>query len=145
MSTKEKQEKLIQNMRKWQKVETQTIKQAAEIMEKTDNPLVLLVMEIIQRDSAIHHRVQKLIADSLEEKTIPVTFEDLGNIWELIEQHTEIEKGIESLAKESLEAIKGSRNVIQEYLLTYLMEDEKKHDNLLTNLGLIKKGMYGSG
>ena len=32
--------------------------------------------------------------------------------------------------------------MVQQYLLNYLLEDEKKHDKLLDDLELIKKKMY---
>jgi len=38
----------------------------------------------------------------------------------------------------------GTRNVLQQFLLAYLANDEKKHDQLLDDLALIKRGMYKS-
>ena len=35
--------------------------------------------------------------------------------------------------------------VVQEYLLEYLLIDEKKHNKILDTLGTIKKGMYPYG
>ena len=32
--------------------------------------------------------------------------------------------------------------LVQEYLLNYLLVDEKKHDSLLAQLEAVKKGMY---
>ena len=51
MSTKEAQEKIVANMRRWQRVENASVASTGQIIEKTDNPIVRLVMEIIQRDS----------------------------------------------------------------------------------------------
>ena len=115
------------------------------IIEKTDNPVVHLVMEIIQRDSQMHYRLQEWIADSLESKTVTLTYDELDRIWSLIERHIELEKKTVAMAEQSLEAIKGKKMVIQEYLLSYLAEDEKKHKNLLLHLEGIKKGMRASG
>jgi rubrerythrin len=115
------------------------------IIEKTDNPVVHLVMEIIQRDSQMHYRLQEWIADSLESKTVTLTYEELDRIWSLIERHIELEKKTVAMAQQSLDAIKGKKMVIQEYLLNYLAEDEKKHNNLLSHLEGIKKGMRATG
>jgi hypothetical protein len=145
MSTKELQQKIAADMKKWQKVEDATVATTGMIIEKTDNPVVHLVMEIIQRDSQMHYRIQEWIADSLETKTVTLTFEELDRIWSLIEKHIELEKKTVALAQESLNAIQGKKMVIQEYLLNYLAEDEKKHANLLAHLEGIKKGMRATG
>ena len=142
-STKELQEGLVANMQSWQKVEDASIASTGRVIEKTNNPIVRLVMEIIQRDSQMHHRVQQWIADSLTGKAVSLSPDELGQVWEMIEEHIAIEKKTQTLASESLEAAKGSRGMLlQAYLLEYLLEDEKKHDLLLQRLGEIQKGMY---
>ena len=145
MSTKEIQQQIIANMKKWQKIEDATVATTGMIIEKTDNPVVHLVMEIIQRDSQMHYRLQEWIADSLESKTVTLTYEELDKVWSLIEKHIELEKKTVAMAQQSLETIKGKKMVIQEYLLNYLAEDEKKHNNLLAHLEGIKKGMRATG
>ena len=60
MSMKEAQEKLVQNMDAWQKIEDAAVETTGAIADQTDNPVIKLVMEIIQRDSQMHHRVQQL-------------------------------------------------------------------------------------
>jgi len=50
MSLKEVQQEIVSNMKSWQKAENATIALTGQIMEKTDNPIVRLVMEVIQRD-----------------------------------------------------------------------------------------------
>ena len=145
MSTKEIQQQIVANMKKWQKIEDATVATTGMIIEKTDNPVVHLIMEIIQRDSQMHYRLQEWIADSLETKTVTLTYEELDKIWSLIERHIELEKKTVAMAQQSLEAIKGKKMVIQEYFLNYLAEDEKKHNNLLAHLDGLKKGMRATG
>jgi hypothetical protein len=133
-------------MRRWQKIENSSVASTGKIMEKTDNPIIRLVMEIIQRDSQMHYRVQELIRDSLESKAITLTPEEVGNVWGLIEKHAEIEKATIDLAQSSLAAIEGKKGmVVQAYLLEYLLRDEEKHDLLLEKLSEVKKGMYPYG
>ena len=144
MSTKELQEKLNQSMKRWQKIEDASIVSTSKIMEKTENPLIRLVMEIIQNDSKMHHMVQQFIADSLEKSTT-LTPDEVGSVWDGIEKHIEIEKSMVGLTKEMLEALRGKKMVVQEYLLDYLQKDEQKHDALLETLNTIKKGMYPYG
>jgi len=136
------QQKLVETMKQWQKIENTTISRTAGVMQETNNPLIRLVMEIIQGDSNLHHRVQQSIVNSLEKSSISIPVEDLQAVWAAIEEHIQIERKSIDLAKSSLEALGSKGNVVQRYLISYLMEDEKKHEKLLSNLELIKKGMY---
>ena len=145
MSTKELQEHIVENMKQWQKIENASVAQMAAIMEKTDNPLISLVMEIIQRDSQMHHRVQQMVIDSLESQAIALNPDQLAEIWDKIEDHIKMEKETIRLTEDSLKALAGKKMVVQEYLLNYLKYDEEKHDVLLDALEKIKKGMYPYG
>ncbi len=142
MSTKEIQEKLVDNMRRWQQIENASVASTGKVMEKTKNPIVKVIMEIIQRDSQMHHQVQEMIASSLTTKTITLTPEELAEIWDMVETHIELEKKTVELAEEALAALKGKKMIVQEYLLKYLLEDENKHNHILESLGAIKDGMY---
>jgi hypothetical protein len=142
MQGKELQENLVQRMKQWQKLETAAVSQTATIMEKTDHPLLRMVAEIIQHDSQMHHRVQQLIIDSMEKAPVAVPVEQLIHIWDAIEDHIRIERKTIEMATGSLEALKGSSSVVQQYLLQYLLADEQKHDKLLADLDLIKKKIY---
>ena len=145
MSQKQVQEEILATMRAWQKIENASVASTGKVIEKTENPIVRLVMEIIQRDSQMHYRIQEFIADSVSTKTVTLTPEELGDVWDMIEQHIELEKKTIALAQQSLNALKGSKMVVQEYLLHYLLEDENKHNNILKQLETIKKGMYPYG
>ena len=145
MSTKEVQEKIVANMRRWQRIENASIASTGNVIEKTENPIVRIVMEIIQRDSQMHYRVQELIADSLTSKTVSLTPEELEKVWDLIEKHIKLERQTVGMAEEALAALKGKKMVVQEYLLRYLLEDENKHNHILDSLEVVKKGMYPYG
>jgi len=142
MSTKETQDKIVKNMRTWQKVEDAAVSMTSEIIAKTTNPIIRMVMEIIRADSERHYRVQELIARSLESETIALSTDELADIWTMVEKHIEMEKKALDMAMESLEAIKGKKMLVQEYFLNYLKEDEAKHNRLLENLEKIKANMY---
>ncbi len=143
MSTKEAQEHIAQNMRKWQKVENAAVKSTAEIIDQTDNPVIRMVMEIIQRDSHMHFRVQEMIADSLERSPLTLSPEDISKVWTLVEQHIAIEKTTIEMADASLAETEGKKGLtLQRYLLEYLITDEKKHDSILANMEAIKGNMY---
>jgi hypothetical protein len=146
MTTKEAQEKIVDNMRKWQKIEDASVASTGLVIAKTANPIIRLIMEIIQQDSQMHYRVQELIADSLSKKAIAVNPEEIGKVWNMIEKHIALEKRTVTLAKSSLAAIEGKKGMlVQAYLLEYLLKDEEKHDVILEKLEAIKKGMYPYG
>jgi len=145
MSTKEIQEKLSEDMMSWMKIEDAAVSSTGAIIQKTDNPVIRMVMEVIQRDSLMHHRVQEFIKNTLEKEPVVLTTDEMADVWELIERHIEIEKRTIETAKNAIEALKGKKMVVQEYLLNYLLIDEEKHDKLLESLSMIKKGMYPYG
>ena len=144
MGTKEKQDRLVEILRTWQGVEKRSVSQAAEIIERTRNPVIRMVMEIIQRDSAQHHRVQQFILDSLETEAITLTVDDLAQVWSAIEAHIAAERETAALIAAARAALAGTRNVVQQLLLSYLANDERKHDQLLEDLSLVKRGMFKS-
>jgi hypothetical protein len=144
MSTREKQAKLVETLKAWQQIENRSMAQCGEIAERTANPVIRMVMEIIRRDSAMHHRVQQFVIDSIEKEAVSLTVEDLEGVWGAIEAHIEAERETERLIAEARRALAGTKDVVQQYLLSYLAVDEKKHDELLEGLNLIKRGMYKS-
>jgi len=144
MSTKEKQAKLVETLNAWQKIESRSIAQCGEIAERTANPVIQLVMEIIRRDSAMHHKVQQFVIDAVEKEAVSLTVEELEAVWDAIETHIAAERETERLIADARKALSGTKDVVQQYLLAYLAVDEKKHDELLEGLNLIKRGMYKS-
>jgi len=141
-------DKLVEDLKEWQRIERQGIASTARLQERTDNPLLDLVLEIIQRDSAMHSRVQQFIIESLSDATVRLSPDDLIAIWDGIEEHLALEKRTVELGKAALEALgknQGRGYGIQQYLLSYLLADEEKHDRLLEDLARIKKGMYPYG
>ena len=136
---KELNENLVKTLKKWQKIEDESVKSTSAIIAKTKNPIVRQIMEIIKQDSAMHKKVQQVIIDSYEKKAINLEPDELSDIWEMVENHIELEKETVRLAEESR---KNSNNFIVRYLLGYLMTDEQKHNDLLQQMEDIKRGMY---
>lgn len=146
MSIKESQAKIIANVRRWQKIENAGIVSTGKIISKTENPIVRLIMEIIQRDSQMHYRIQEIIADSLEGKAVALNPDELAAVWTMIEDHVKLERSTVELAQSTLEEIgKAKGMLVQAYLLEYLLKDEEKHEEVLSNLEKIKGGMYPYG
>ena len=87
METRKLQEKVVANIKRWQKVENEFFATVGQIMKKTDDGDVRQFMEIIRRDLAKYHRMQEFIAHCLEAGTVPLTKESLAKIWGMIEEH----------------------------------------------------------
>ena len=136
---KELNEKLLNTLKKWQKVEDDSVKSTSEIITKTKNPVIKQIMEIIRQDSAMHKKVQQLIIDSFEKEALYLSPEELGDVWNMVENHIELEKETIRLAEESR---KNSKSFFVRYLLGYLMTDEQKHNEILRQMEDIKSGIY---
>ncbi|GAB4371245.1 MAG: hypothetical protein Kow0062_06610 [Acidobacteriota bacterium] len=135
----ERMQKLIDGLRHWQEIERKAIDECTAIMESTDNPLIRQVMEIIRNDSVQHHRVQQFIIDTMTRTPVSLTPEQLGEIWDRIEAHDELERKTIEYANELRDECP---TMIQKMLLDYLLYDEQKHDKLLHELEKFKKGLY---
>jgi hypothetical protein len=129
-------------MEHWQGIERASIASTGAVIGKTGSPLIHLVMEIIQRDSQLHHRVQQFIIDSLESAPVAISPEDMREISMLLDAHLKLEEEMVGSVNEAIAQVHGKKMGVQEYLLNFLVEDEKKHANLLTALATIKSGLY---
>ena len=134
----ERVEKLVKTLKTWQGLERQAMSDTTAIVEKTENPLIRLIMEIIRHDSLMHHRVQQFLIDSVTRENVTVSREDVAEIWEKIEEHDRLEKKTIEIAEELKE---NAWSPIHKQLLDYLLRDEQKHDSLLVQLDEIKVGM----
>jgi len=142
MTMKKLQQDIIASMNDWQKVEGYSIASTAQIMVKTANPIINLVMEIIQRDSQMHSRVQNWIANTLENETVSLSPDELLEIAQMVENHIGIENKMIESAEQTLATVKDKKAMLaQQYFLNYLLNDERKHSNLLSSLDILAKGM----
>ena len=138
---KELQQQIVLGMKRWEKIEDAALTTTSRVMEGADNPFIRLVMEVIQRDTHMHHRIQEWIAHSIEDEAAVLTYEHMDKVWKEVERHKEVEEQMMAMVKEMLAAVEGKRMVMQEYLLNFLLDDETKHVNLLNRLEQIKKGL----
>ncbi|MBD3167342.1 hypothetical protein GF324_12145 [bacterium] len=143
MSQKEQYEKLVETLEKWKKIENASVASTSKMLEKTDHPVLRLVLETIQRDSQNHHNLQQMIIDSMTVKPMELRPEDVSEIWDSIEEHIELEKKTQELAKDAMDQIRENRSLAtQFYMLNYLLVDEEKHQFMLDSLEKLKKDMF---
>lgn len=141
MSQKDLQKEIVANLRAWQKMEDASVASTKKIIAKTKNPIISLIMEIIQHDSKLHHQVQEWLADSLEKTSISLSPDELNEIWEMVEKHISLEKKMVENVKKAISLLPKSAMLTQKYFLDYLLIDEKKHDDLLSDLKNFKRAM----
>jgi hypothetical protein len=141
-SGSQRTKEMVDAMRQWQKIEREAIDTCTDLMERSDNLLVRQIMEIIRNDSVQHHRVQQFIIDSMIKEPVRLSPEELGEVWDEITAHDEVERETIELAKKLK---KECRFFVQKALLDYLIVDEEKHDKLLGSLEEFKKNLYPYG
>ena len=135
----EELEKLQVVLRKWQDIEDGSVEHTTAILEKTQNPLIRLIMEIIRQDSVMHKKVQQAILDSLEKESFTLQPEELADIWDMLEVHDEAEAEAIRMAEQ---ARRTCPLVVQRQLLEYLIDDERKHERLMGYLEDFKRSLY---
>ncbi len=136
MNSQLSNDKLIEILRNWQKLEDAAVANTTEIIKNSRNPFIQIIMEIIRQDSVMHRRIQQLIIDSLEMKDFAIDPSEIELWWEKIEEHDEMEKKVVKIAEI---ARNETSSPVVRYLLDYLLEDEQKHDSLLIKLEHLKK------
>jgi hypothetical protein len=140
MKMKEIQKQVAARMKQWQKVENGSMVSTGKVLARTDNKLIRLVMQVIQSDSLMHYEIQQWMIDSLEKEATAVAPDDLTGIWNLIQRHVEMERVMVASAEDLLGLISGKRMVLHEYLINFLLDDERKHTALLERLEGLKRG-----
>jgi len=140
--TREVEHEIAREMAEWQRIEDRNVSITAEVMEKTDNPVLRMVMEIIQTDSRQHHRVQQFVVEAVEGRAFALTPEQLGEISELLDRHMRAEEEMMGRVVAALDSIKGRKLLVPEYFLRYLHQDECKHAAMLADLDAFKRGLY---
>jgi len=133
---------MVNLLKDWQKIEKDSVEHCGKIMDRTKNPLVRQIMEILRNDSTQHHRVQQFLIDSLTKSAITLTPEELSDIWKELEAHDKMEKETIKIAQKLK---RDCRFFVQRALLDYLITDEQKHDALFEKLDEFKRQMSPYG
>lgn len=122
---------LLTTVRKWGRLEDQTIKSAEALMARSKNPLVKATMEMIKHDSEKHKVALQLISDSVTKQAPALSPDELAALVGLLNKHMEIEARSIQIATE---AYKNSHLVVTSFLISALLEDESKHHRMIAQL-----------
>ena len=135
-------EELAKVLKEWYTLEDQTIKLAEDLMKKSDNSFVKVIMEMIKRDSEKHKIMQQFAIDNLTKEAFHLTPQELIPLGEVLEKHIQAEAKSMGLANS---AITMSRDYFVNFIVSYLMADEIKHHEMLTKLDHIKGQVHPAG
>ena len=135
-------EELAKVLKEWYSLEDQTIKLAEDLMKKSDNSFVKVIMEMIKRDSEKHKIMQQFAIDHLTKEAFRLTPQELIPLGEVLEKHIQAEAKSMGLANS---AITMSRDYFVNFIVSYLMADEIKHHEMPTKLDHIKGQVHPAG
>lgn len=126
---------LISLLRKWIVIEEQTIKSCAAIVNKTKNPIVSTLTAAIKNDSEKHKSILQMVIDGMTRQGFVLSPEDLAGVSSLLGKHIALEqKSIDTATK----AIGLSHDTIVSQMLKLILEDEKKHKKMATQMNELK-------
>ena len=124
-------EQFLADLYEWHSAESDTVVKCFEIQKKTNDILVNLVAEIIQRNSKTHIQVLSLLHEESTKKAISPTPDELGRIWDLVESYEETERKSKDMAEK---VICSDRIFAIKQLFVYMVEDESRNLTFLNQL-----------
>ena len=128
---------MVDTLRRWQSIESQTMRDVGDIVERTGNPYVRIILEIIRHDSLIHHRIQQALIDSLVHGDTTIEKSALDRVWRHLGDSQIASTEAVAMAAELNDLASGS---FQRALLGYLTNDIHKHHKLLRQLAELHHG-----
>ena len=142
MLMREQHEQIASTMTDWKVLEKRSAESMEKVKAKCANPLICLMMDIIENDARIHERLQELIVSSLQKQQITLSLDEVGEVIGLIREHTRIKGEMIQKTESMLVQLKDKSLRIQEFLLKTIIADEKKHKEMLEGVEKIRQGLY---
>jgi len=142
ISMREQYEQITSTMTDWKLLEQRSAESIEKVKAKCGNPLICLMMDIIENDARIHERLQELIISSLQRQPITLSLDEVGEVIELIREHTRIKGEMIQKTESVLDQLNDKSLRIQEFLLKTIIADEKKHKEMLEGVEKIRQGLY---
>ncbi|MEW6001111.1 MAG: hypothetical protein AB1638_00445 [Nitrospirota bacterium] len=139
--TVESSEGFLKLIKEWQSLEDRTISSANDLLSKTKNPMIKMIMESIKHDSEKHKVILQMITDYATKEAFSMSHEDVLPLADLLEKHIDVENQSIKLADE---AHNRSRLFVTRFLISYLIADEVKHHGLLTQLNDLKRAQIAT-
>jgi hypothetical protein len=126
------------NIAKWIEIEDLTVGSCDAIMKKSQSVVVQAIMKAIKMDSQKHKELLKVVQQCLD-GTVTMTPDELGTIASLLEGHSKIEKDAIDMAEKTLT---DSKHFVITHIIKYILDDERKHFAMATDMNAFKAHMY---
>ncbi len=126
------------NINKWIEIEDLTVGSCDAIMKKSSSVVVKAMMKAIKMDSQKHKELLQVVLDCID-GTVTMTPDELATISSLLEGHSKVEKDAIDLAEKTLG---DSRHFVITQIIKYILEDERKHFSIATDLNSYKSHIY---
>ncbi len=139
---KEQRERIASAIKDWRVLEKRSAESIEETKAQCKQPLVCLLMEIMENDARMHEKLQDFIVGSLEQHPIELSLDEIGEMVELMRHHTQIKTQMVERAEEALSLLTDKSLKIQEFLLRVLLADEKKHKEMLDGIEKVRSSLY---
>jgi rubrerythrin len=129
------EKEMLKLLRKWITIEEQTIRSCGAIIKKAKNPIIATLTSAISNDSEKHKRILQLIIDGMTKSGFILSPDDLASVSSLLNKHIVLEqKSIETATK----ALELSHDPIISQMLKLILEDEKKHKKMASQMNDLK-------
>ena len=126
---------MLKLLRKWVTIEDQTIRSCAAIINKAKNPIIGTLSNAIKNDSEKHKSILQLVIDGMTKSGFVLSPDDLAGVSSLLNKHVALEqKSIETASK----ALELSHDPIITQMLKLILEDEKKHKKMASQMNDLK-------
>ena len=142
LATREQEQRIVSTIRDWGLLEEESSESIERVKAKCSNPLVFLVMDIIENDARLHKRLQEFIVNSLEHEPLTLSPDEVDEVIELIRNHTRLKAQMVEKVETTMEMTKEKSLGIQVFLLKTLLADEKKHKEMLVGIEKVMQGLY---
>jgi len=135
MAKKKSNEELLKILKNWQGLENQTIAFAKDLSKKSKNTFVKMTMEMIKNDSEKHKVMLQAAIDNETKEAMHISPDELFDIANALDKHLDAEtKSLRAAGA----ALLCSKDFFTRYIISYLMNDEIKHHEMLSRLDAIK-------
>ena len=126
---------LLKLLRKWVSIEDQTIKSCAAILNKAKNPIIGTLTAAIRNDSEKHKTILQMVIGGMTQNGFVLSPDDLAGVASLLNKHITLEQKSIETATEALEL---SHDPIVTQMLKLILEDEKKHKKMASQMNDLK-------
>ena len=126
---------LLKLLRKWVGIEDSTIKSCTAILNKAKNPIMGTLTAAIRNDSEKHKAILQLVIDGMTKNGFVLSPDDLAGVASLLNKHIALEQKSIETATAALEL---SHDPIITQMLKLILEDEKKHKKMASQMNDLK-------